>query len=189
MNSVQLDHTLRIRLPVVLFVALVAAVATYYLSRAERDGVGYAPTQPVAFSHKLHAGTMQIDCKYCHTGVTTSPHATVPPVSTCMNCHTVARKNRPEIIKLTQYYDQGIALPWKRVHKIPDYAYFNHSVHVNKGIDCSHCHGQVQNMDVVTQVAEFTMTSCLSCHRNATQILASVPGIQKGPDNCGACHR
>jgi hypothetical protein len=188
-NSVQLDHTLRVRLTIVLFVAVVAAVATYYLSRAERDGVGYAPVQPVAFSHKLHAGTMQIDCKYCHTGVAVSPHATVPPVSTCMNCHSVARKNRPEIVKLTRYYEHGVALPWRRIHKIPDFAYFNHSVHVNKGIDCANCHGQVQNMDVVAQVAEFTMASCLKCHRNAPQILGSLPGIQKGPENCWACHR
>lgn len=189
MKPAELDYTLRTRIPIILFVVAISCVATYYLSRAERDGVGYAPRQPIAFSHKLHAGTMRIDCKYCHTGVTVSPNAMVPAVSTCMNCHTVARKDRPEIIKLTKYYAEGIALPWKRIHRVPDYAYFNHSVHVNKGIDCVNCHGKVENMDVVEQVSEFTMGSCLNCHRNATSILANVAGIKTGPENCSACHR
>lgn len=189
MKSHLLDYTLRTRLPLVLFVAVAAFVATYYLSRAERDGVGYAPAQPVAFSHKLHAGTMAIDCQYCHTSVAASPHASVPPVSTCMNCHAVARKNRPEIIKLTRYYEQGTALPWARIHRVPDYAYFNHSVHVNKGIPCASCHGNVENMEVVRQVSQFTMASCLDCHRNAPERLKDVPGIARGPENCNACHR
>jgi len=189
MKRTTLDYILRIRLPIVAFVAVLTAVATYYLSRAERDGVGYGPPQPIAFSHKLHAGTMRIDCQYCHTGVAVSPHASVPSVSTCMNCHSVARKNRPEIIKLAKFNEQGTALPWKRVHRVPDYAYFNHSVHVNKGIDCANCHGAVENMDVLSQVSQFTMAACLDCHRRAPEILSAVPGIQKGPDNCGACHR
>jgi Cytochrome c7 and related cytochrome c/Class III cytochrome C family len=189
MKRSSLDYVLRIRLPLVVFVALASAVVTFYLSRAERDGVGYAPAQPVAFSHKLHAGTMRIDCQYCHTGVTVSASATIPPVATCMNCHSVARKTRPEIIKLTKYYEEGRALPWKRVHKVPDYAYFNHSSHVNRGINCSNCHGAVENMDVVSQVSEFTMGACLDCHRRAPEILAGVPGIKKGPDNCWTCHR
>jgi len=164
-------------------------VVTYFLSRAERDGIGYAPVQPVAFSHRLHAGTMQIDCAYCHTGVSVSSQATVPPVATCMNCHTVARKNRPEIIKLTRYYEEGVALPWKRIHKVPDYAYFNHSAHVNRGIDCARCHGDVASMEVVSQVSEFTMAACLRCHRSAPELLADVPGIKKGPEHCSTCHR
>jgi len=184
-----LDYTLRVRLPIVVFVAVLSFAVTYFVSRAERDGVGYAPAQPIAFSHKLHAGTMSIDCKYCHTGVQVSRHAMVPPVSTCMNCHTVARKNQPEIIKLTKYYEEGIALPWKRVHRVPEYAYFNHSVHVNSGIRCPACHGNVDQMDVLTQVSEFTMGACLSCHRNAQEVLADVPKIGKGPENCSACHR
>jgi hypothetical protein len=189
MKKTLLDHTLRVRLPLVLFVAAASFAATYFLSRAERDGVGYAPVQPIAFSHKLHAGQMRIDCKYCHTAVTTSPYATIPPLSTCMNCHSIARKTRPEIIKLTRYYEEGIALPWKRIHKVPDYAYFNHSVHVNRGINCSNCHGAVENMEVVQQVNQFTMGACLDCHRNAPERLAGVPGINRGPENCGACHR
>ncbi len=189
MNKPLLDYTLRIRVPIIIFIILISGTVTYFVSRAERDGVGYSPVQPIAFSHKLHAGTMQIDCKYCHIGVTTSPHALVPAVSTCMNCHSIARKDRPEIVKLTKYYESGTALPWKRVHRVPDYAYFNHSVHVNKGIDCVNCHGNVQDMDADVKVMDFTMAACLNCHRNAPTILANVPGIGKGPDNCWTCHR
>ena len=189
MKKALLDYTLRIRLPILLFVGVLSFTAVYFFSRAERDGVGYSPVQPIAFSHKLHAGTMQIDCKYCHSAAAVSPHATLPPVATCMNCHAIARKNKPEIIKLTKYYEEGIALPWKRVHRVPDYAYFNHSVHVNKGIACTTCHGQVENMDGATQVSEFTMAACLNCHRNAPSLLADVHGIKTGPENCYACHR
>jgi hypothetical protein len=189
MNPSLLDYTLKIRFPLVVFVAAAAFVATYYLSRAERDGIGYAPGQPIAYSHKLHAGTMRIDCQYCHSSAAVSPHAGIPAVSVCMNCHAVARKNRPEIIRLTNYYERGIALPWKRVHRVPDYAYFNHSSHVNRGIDCVECHGHVENMEVVSQVSEFTMAACLKCHRESPDLLAHVPGIRKGPDNCGTCHR
>jgi hypothetical protein len=189
MKNALLDYTLRTRIPIIVFVALLSFLVTYYLSRAERDGVGYAPTQPIAFSHKLHAGTMGIDCKYCHTAVTRSPNATVPAVSVCMNCHAVARKNRPEIIKLTRYFEEGIALPWKRIHRVPDYAYFNHSAHVNRGIDCAQCHGRIQDAEVVSQVSAFTMAACLKCHRESQQILANVKDIRRGPDYCSACHR
>jgi hypothetical protein len=189
MKKSLLDYTLRVRLPLILFVAIVAFIGTYFFSRAERDGVGYVPRQPIAFSHKLHAGTMHIDCQYCHSGVTTSSQAMVPPLSTCMNCHTIARKDKPEIIKLTNYYNEGIALPWKRVHRVPDYAYFNHSVHVNKGISCAHCHGTIESMDGAVQVSEFTMGACLHCHRTAQTTLADVANIENGPVNCAVCHR
>lgn len=189
MKKALLDYTLKIRLPLVVFVAALSFVGTYYFSRAERDGIGYAPEQPIPFSHRLHAGEMGIDCQYCHTGVTVSPHATVPPVSTCMNCHTVARKNRPAIIDLTRYYETGMALPWKRVHRVPDYAYFNHSAHVNKGIQCVSCHGQVEHLEVVAQVSQFTMGACLDCHRNAAERLPYLQNVKNGPDYCAACHR
>jgi hypothetical protein len=189
MKNSLLDYILRIRLPITIFVALASVVITYYAGRAERDGVGYTPDQPVAFSHKLHAGEMKIDCQYCHIGVEKSRHALVPATETCMNCHRVSRKDRPEIIKLTKIYEEGRALPWKRIHKVPDYAYFNHSVHVNRGIDCISCHGNVAQMEKIGQMNSFTMSSCLSCHRNAHSMLPELKNINLGPDNCFACHR
>lgn len=191
MKRSYLDYILRNRLPVTIFVALTAFTLTFFASRAERDGVGYTPDQPINYSHKLHAGEMQIDCQYCHIGVEKSRHAVVPPVATCMNCHTVARKDKPEIVTLTKYYNQNKALLWKRVHKVPDYAYFSHSVHVNKDIECESCHGEIKQMEKVGQLKSFTMGSCLNCHRNAHDKMPyfKVEEINNGPDYCWACHR
>ncbi len=189
MKKTVLDYTLKIRLPLALFVIALSFVITFYVSRTERDGIGYAPDQPIKFSHKLHSGEMNIDCQYCHIGVEKSRHAIIPSVNICINCHSLAVKDRPEIIKLTEYYKSGKALPWKRVHKIPDYAYFNHSVHVNKGIDCENCHGDVRQMDEMKQVHGWTMTACLDCHRNPHEFVKELEQINKGPENCAACHR
>jgi predicted CXXCH cytochrome family protein len=106
-----------------------------------------------------------------------------------MNCHTQARTDKPEIIKLKEYYDQGKMIPWNRVHKVPDYAYFNHSVHVNKGILCVSCHGEVTQMVKIAQVNPFTMGACLECHRNAQQRLPYLQNVKNGPEYCWACHR
>jgi len=189
MNKSFLDYFLKIRLPIIVFVACASLVLTYYVSRQERDGVGYQPAQPIPFSHALHAGQMGIDCQYCHTGASVSRHAMVPPVNTCMNCHSVARKNKPDIVRLTQYFNENKAIHWKRVHKLPDFVYFNHSVHVNRGIHCQTCHGEIQEMDVVRQVNSFTMANCLRCHRNTAAMLPYLPGIKNAPDNCYTCHR
>lgn len=189
MKKTILDYTLKIRLPITLFVIALAFVSTFYISRAERDGVGYAPEQPIKFSHELHAGKMDIDCQYCHTGVTKGRHALVPSVNICMNCHSVARKDKPEIVKLRDYYKSGKALPWKRVHQVPEYAYFNHSVHVNYGIKCESCHGDVRKFEKIKQVKSFTMTGCLNCHRHPEEQLTYIKDVKKGPENCWTCHR
>jgi hypothetical protein len=189
MKKSVLDYTLKVRFPITVFVIIISFAITYYVSRSERDGVGYQPEQPIKFSHKLHAGKMGIDCKYCHIGVDKSRHALIPAVNICMNCHKYARKNSPEIKKLTNYYQKGIPIPWKRIHKLPDFVYFNHSVHVNKGIDCVNCHGKVQNMEQVQQVKSFTMSACLDCHKNIHEYLPQLAGISTGPINCYTCHR
>jgi len=189
MKNSQLDYILRIRLPITIFIVITSFALTYYISRPERDGIGNTPEQPIQFSHKLHAGDMKMDCKYCHTGVDKTRHAMIPAVGTCMNCHTIARKDRPQIQLLKTYYDEGKLIPWKRVHKVPDYAYFNHSVHVNKGIDCTACHGEVTQMEIIGQVSSFTMGSCLDCHKNVHDKLPELKSINKGPNNCYACHR
>lgn len=189
MKKTILDYTLKVRVPLIIFVVAISFVITFYVSRQERDGVGYKPEQPIDYSHKLHAGEMGIDCQYCHTGVSKGRHALIPSVSICMNCHSVARKDQPEIIKLREYYESGKPLPWKRVHKVPEYAYFNHSVHVNTGIDCESCHGNIREMEVVQQIKSFTMNSCLDCHRNPEKKLPYLAEVKKGPEHCAACHR
>ncbi len=186
----QLDYNLKVRLPITVFIVAVSYLLTFILSKPERDGIGYSPEQPIAFSHKLHAGNMQIDCKYCHIGVDKGRFATVPSTNICMNCHTIARKDRPEIIKLAQFFSDERPIQWKRVHRLGDFAFFNHSVHVNKGIDCKYCHGEVDKMDKIQQVQKFTMGACLDCHRNAHQMMPELKDkINRGPEFCGACHR
>jgi len=200
MKNFLLDYNLKVRLPILVFVVLTVFVITYYASYAERQGVGNMPAQPIAYSHKLHAGDLKIDCRYCHSDVEKSRFANVPSAKVCMNCHSQIKKDSlkqdsPEIQKLTDYYTKGIPIEWKRVHRVPDFAYFNHSVHVNKGIDCSNCHGNIANMDVVEQVKDFSMRACLDCHRNpGINIKNIIPGkqdlkINNGPENCSACHR
>lgn len=189
-KKIELDYLLKVRLPVTVFVILAAFAITYFVSRAERDSVGYKPEQPINFSHKLHAGKMNIDCQYCHLGVEKERHATIPAASICMNCHSFARKNKPEILKLTGFYEKGIPIQWKRIHKVPEYVYFNHSVHVNKGIQCEKCHGDVRRMDKIRQVRSFNMKDCLNCHRNPQKELPELKGkVKKGPEYCSACHR
>lgn len=131
---------------------------------------GYAPEQPIAFSHKIHAGQYEIDCKYCHTGVTKGKNATIPSVNICMNCHNQIKSGTNtgdlEIGKIVRAFNENKPIEWVRVHNLPDLAYFNHSQHVNVGnIECETCHGPVQDMDVVRQHSLLTMGWCIDCHR------------------------
>jgi len=131
---------------------------------------GYAPKQPIAFSHKIHAGQYQIDCKYCHTGVLTGKNANIPSPNICMNCHNQIKQGTTtgegEIAKLVKAYESNTPIEWVRVHNLPDLAYFNHAQHVNVGgVECQTCHGPVETMDVVRQHSLLTMGWCIDCHR------------------------
>ncbi len=157
--------------PGVLLASFVFAVcftvfAVWYWASPKNYMEGYQPVQPIAFSHRLHAGEMGIDCRYCHFAVERSQHAGVPPTDVCMNCHRMIKTTSPEIKKITKAYETGMPIRWVRVHKLPDYVYFNHSDHVNKGVSCVSCHGRVDQMDQVRIVAPLSMGWCLSCHRN-----------------------
>ena len=127
----------------------------------------YAPTQPIAFSHKIHAGTYEIDCNYCHTGVRIGKSANIPSANICMNCHGEIKKESPEIQKIYAAIEQNQPIEWIRVHNLPDLAYFNHQQHVEIGkVACETCHGDIKTMDVVTQHAPLTMGWCINCHRS-----------------------
>ena len=127
---------------------------------------GYAPKQPIAYSHKLHAGQYKIDCNYCHTGANKGKSATIPAANICMNCHGVIKKESPEIQKIYKAIEQDQPIEWIRVHNLPDLAYFNHAQHVNVGnLECQTCHGEIQKMEVVEQRSSLTMGWCIDCHR------------------------
>ena len=159
------------KLPLVLGLAgaLLPAVAVggvwYYFSPRFTD-VGYQPVQPVPYSHKLHAGEMQIDCRYCHASVERSAIANVPPTQTCMNCHLLVGRNVASLDPLRDSAKSGTPMRWVRVHKLGEYAYFDHHVHVTAGVGCASCHGRVDEMEVVRQVEPLSMSWCLDCHRN-----------------------
>lgn len=132
--------------------------------------LGYAPEQPIAFSHQIHAGQYEIDCQYCHTGVAKGKNATIPSVNICMNCHNQIKSGtltgESEIAKIVKAYNENKPIEWVRVHNLPDLAYFNHSQHVTVGgIACETCHGPIKEMAVVRQHSLLTMGWCIDCHR------------------------
>ena len=128
--------------------------------------VGYQPEQPVPYSHALHVGELGIDCRYCHNTVEESAHASIPTTSTCMNCHTAIHVDSEKLDPVRESYESGLPVHWVRVHDLPDYSYFNHSAHVQRGVGCVSCHGRVDTMEVVRQVQPLSMGWCLDCHRN-----------------------
>lgn len=144
---------------------------------------GYAPSQPVAFSHQLHAGDNEIPCQYCHTSVGESPHASVPSVNTCMNCHSQVGGRTPagqrEIKKIKDAWTNNDPIDWVKVHDMPDHVKFSHEPHIGSGLDCTECHGQVNTMDVVSVQNEFNMGWCVNCHRQPEH---------NAPVDCVTCH-
>lgn len=137
----------------------------YYFSPKFTD-VGYRPEQPVPFSHKLHAGDMGMDCRYCHNTVERAAHAAVPPAQTCMNCHSLVKKDSPRLKLVRDSYNTGETIPWVRVHQLPDYAFFDHRPHLAAGVGCASCHGRIDKMTVVEMDQPLSMGWCLDCHRN-----------------------
>jgi len=203
---------LKIAIGALLVVTAVGSGVTYYFTQ-EYTRVGYQPIQPVAFSHEIHAGQLAMDCRYCHNGVEKSWYSNVPAASVCMNCHNQVLKDSPklELVRESALSDKPIE--WVQIHKTPDYVYFNHSVHVNRGVSCVKCHGQVNHMDEVRHEKSFSMTFCLDCHRDPAKHLRDPKDVYNldlkisaaeqekmgkkfvhdwkvnASQNCSACHR
>jgi hypothetical protein len=181
---------------------------------------GYSPKQPIDYSHRLHAGELQINCQFCHTSADKSRHAGIPSSDVCMKCHKIvtsafdemqdevktaeAENRQPEQIvsvELRKLYDslgldEGLretaettpsALPWVRVHNLPDYAYFDHRAHVTAGVKCQHCHGPVESMERVRQVESLSMGWCVNCHREASRNGIEGRAVHASTD-CATCH-
>lgn len=128
--------------------------------------VGVVRPQPVQFSHKHHANELGLDCRYCHTAVEEAQYAGMPPTHTCMSCHSQIWNDSPALAPVRESYATGIPIAWNEVHRVPDYTYFNHSIHVQKGFGCSECHGPVDDMTLMYKAEPMTMEWCLDCHRN-----------------------
>jgi hypothetical protein len=204
-------------LQIIIFLGILGGVAaagiTYYATPAYLR-VGYQPVQPVPFDHSLHAGQLGMDCRYCHASVEKSGTSSVPAAQTCMNCHSIIKTTSPLLEVVRQSYATGEPVPWVKIHQNPDYVYFNHSVHVARGVSCVECHGKVNEMQVVQQDKPHSMSWCLDCHRNPaerirdpkdvfnldSQTLAAQGKLAdaqkfvhdwkvKPPTSCSGCHR
>ena len=183
----------------------------WYYGSPKYTDVGYQPDQPIDYSHKFHVGTLGLDCRYCHNFVETSHEANIPPTTTCMNCHKNIRKESSDLTLLKNSYNNDTPIEWIKVHMLPDYAYFDHSVHLNSGIGCVSCHGRVDQMEKVKQVEPLSMSWCLDCHRSPDNNLRPISEITNmewessqdsnwlkefknkhkisPPQDCSACHR
>jgi len=205
-----------------LFVVL---VVSFWFSPKHTD-VGYQPWQPIPYSHKLHAGSLGIDCRYCHRTVEEGAAASVPDADTCFGCHQNVKKDSEKLEPLRALFTppsdgaehHAEPIEWTKVHLLPDYAYFNHSVHITANIGCKSCHGRVDQMEVVRQVEALSMGWCLECHRDPTPHIrpldvsvtnmnwdptdesmaaakkltewnGDVPPQLNPPIHCSACHR
>jgi hypothetical protein len=150
----------------VLLTGTAVTAGVWYYFTNKYTNVGYRPVQPVAFSHAIHADQLGLDCRYCHNAVERAWYSNIPASSVCMNCHNQVLKDDPKLALVRESYQSGQPIPWVQIHKLPDYVFFNHSVHVNRGVSCVECHGQINKMDEVYHAKPLSMSFCLDCHRN-----------------------
>lgn len=155
-----------------IFILLAAMWVLAEINRSSYNTGQYIERQqPVQFSHKHHTGDDGIDCRYCHTSVETSNSAGMPSTQTCMNCHSQIWSDSPYLEPVRESYKTGVPIEWTRVHDLPDYVYFNHSIHVAKGVGCASCHGQVDEMPLMYQASSLQMEWCLQCHREPEKFI------------------
>jgi len=209
------SNALPLQIVIYLFVlggTVTAGVAYYCTPKYLR--VGYQPVQPVPFDHSLHAGQLALDCRYCHNHVDQSGFANIPAAQTCMNCHQLIKPQSPLLAVVRASYESGDPVPWVQIHQAPDYVYFNHAVHVNRGVSCVECHGRVNTMPVVYHAQSLSMKFCLNCHRDPGSFLRAPGDVYnlespalaaagrtaeaarlirdwkiKPPESCSGCHR
>jgi hypothetical protein len=165
--------------------AMVVASLAVALQRSDwSTGRGWAATQPVPFSHAHHVGEFGIDCRHCHHTVDSDAFAGIPPTSLCMRCHARIWTHADMLAPVRESYASGRPLRWRRVHDLPDFAYFDHSAHTQAGIGCETCHGDVGSMALTVQVAPLTMRWCIDCHADLPARFGRPVDI-----NCSTCHR
>jgi hypothetical protein len=153
-----------------IFAVLLVTALTVF-ARTSNNNVGVPIPQPVDFSHALHTSSLGLDCRYCHSTVETSSFATIPSTETCMTCHSQIRVGAPALEAVQTSWDTELPIEWNRVHDMPDFVYFDHSIHVDKGVGCSTCHGQVDEMAAMWKNEPMTMGWCLECHKSPERFL------------------
>ncbi len=153
----------------------VVALLGWALNALNRSGyvtqAGVARAQPIPFSHRHHAGELGIDCRYCHSSVENTAIAGVPPTKTCINCHAQIWVDSPTLEPVRSSFRSDKSISWTKVHDLPDFVYFNHSIHVNKGVGCVSCHGRIDRMNLTWQENSLQMEWCLNCHRHPEEFV------------------
>jgi len=162
----------------VVFVGLTGFVAGIWINNTYFDND--SPIQPIEFSHKIHAGENEIPCQYCHVYAARTPSAGVPSVEKCMGCHRSVATDKPEIIKVAQYFADQEPIPWIKVYDVPDFVHFTHKRHIQAGLECQECHGPVETMDRITRQQLLRMPWCVECHTKKE--------VENGRD-CWTCHK
>jgi len=155
----------------VIAIATLGVAAGMFARSSFATGVDVAKNQPVPFSHKHHVTGLGVDCRYCHTAVETSSYAGIPPTATCMNCHSQIWSDSPMLEPVRASWRTGESLEWNKVHDLGDFVYFNHSIHLTKGVGCSTCHGRVDEMPLVRKGGTLLMEWCLNCHTQPEKFL------------------
>lgn len=206
------DKYVRILGAVVALGALGGVGAYTFASHPKVIEPGYTPQQPVPYSHKLHAGNLGLDCTYCHYTVTKAAFAAIPATEVCMNCHAKVKPQSAKLEPVRASYNSGQPVQWVKVHRLPDYVYFNHQAHLSAGVSCVSCHGRIDQMVEVKQMQPLNMGWCLECHRNPapnirpSELVTKLDWVpdrdaaeigreiiaKKGihpPTNCSGCHR
>lgn len=202
----------------IVLVGVLSVFLYFFVRSSWMTGVNISEPQPVPFSHLHHVRQVGLDCRYCHTSVEEAASANIPPTETCMTCHSQIWTDAPMLEPVRVSWRDNVSLEWERLHDLADFVYFNHSIHVNKGIGCETCHGRVDNMALPMKVNTLQMEWCLECHRNPAKYIRptdevftmgyaeTVPaghdplveghelvaqyGIEVGRlDNCSICHR
>lgn len=218
-----LDRLFPVALAAIAFAAVYIPGIVYLGASPYTLDVGYQPKQPLPFSHALHAGKLKMDCRYCHNTVDKAAFAAVPATATCGKCHgaadasgvvatTAIHTKSPKLALVRESLLTGKAIEWVKVHDLPDYAYFNHSAHVARGVSCVSCHGRIDTMEEVQQMQPLSMAWCLECHRNPApnlrpkELVTQLDWVPSEPaevvgkrvqealnihpnENCSTCHR
>jgi hypothetical protein len=201
----------------VFILSLVAWMGSALTRSGYNTGQGVTIRQPVPFSHDHHVSGLGIDCRYCHTGVERTAFAGIPPSATCINCHKLIWNDSPLLEPVRESFRTGRPIEWARVHDLPDFVYFDHSIHIAKGVGCASCHGRIDHMALTAQAGSLQMEWCLDCHRDVKKALrpksavfdmawepaggaqgeADAAALAKANDvrskfalmNCSTCHR
>jgi hypothetical protein len=194
----KLERRVYIAVATLLFAVMLGVSFGVYVLWPSRREVGYMPRQPILYNHALHAGEMEMECVYCHTEAERGPHATVPPLSTCMKCHTEVQTKQAdgsleeETAKLIRHWESKEPVRWKKVNVVADFVYFDHSQHVLGDVECQECHGPVETYEHMKRFNGLKMAWCVDCHEeplpddDPKRLLGQTT---TAPIHCSTCHR